>query len=145
MGTASARAGWAYAYPEVVSALNNVRGIGNVNGLAQVAATVAVGEQDFVQHVRSRTAEEREYLEGELRKLGFEISPSAANFAFVRLPGAYAGWAQETVARLARQGFIIRSNEDYGLPEWLRISIADRADLDEMLILLRVEVRAANG
>ncbi|AWC25918.1 MULTISPECIES: pyridoxal phosphate-dependent aminotransferase [Aminobacter] len=144
-GLASARAGWAYAYPEVVAALNNVRGIGNVNGLAQVAATVAVGEQDFIQHVRARTAEERDYLERELRTLGFEISPSAANFAFVRLPGAAAGWAQATVARLAKQGFIIRSNEDYGLPEWLRISIADRADLDEMLGLLRVEVRAANG
>lgn len=144
-GMASARAGWAYTHPNVVAALNNVRGIGNVNGMAQAAAAVAIAQQDFVQHVRARTAEERAYLEGELRGLGFEIAPSAANFAFVHLPDAPAGWAQATVRRLAKQGFIFRSNEDYGLPDWLRITVAERSDLAEMLGLLRGEVAAAKA
>jgi histidinol-phosphate aminotransferase len=144
-GLAAARAGWAYAHPDMAGALNNVRGIGNVNGLAQAAAIVAIGAQDFVRQVRERTAEEREHLHGRLRALGFELSPSVANFAFARLPGAPAGWAQETVARLARQGFVFRSNEDYGLPEWLRITVAERADMDEMLGLLAVEVERAAG
>ncbi|WP_019170099.1 pyridoxal phosphate-dependent aminotransferase [Pseudaminobacter salicylatoxidans] len=143
-GLAAARAGWAYAHPDMATALNNVRGIGNVNGMAQAAAAVAIAAQDFVREVRERTAEGREYLHGRLRSLGFELSPSVANFAFARLPGAPAGWAQETVARLARQGFVFRSNEDYGLPDWLRVTVADKADLDEMLDLLAVEVDAAD-
>ncbi|MDH6232301.1 histidinol-phosphate aminotransferase [Mesorhizobium soli] len=144
-GLAAARAGWAYAHPEVATALNNVRGIGNVNGMAQAAATVAIAAQGFVKEIRERTAEGRDYLHGRLRALGFELSPSVANFAFARLPGAPAGWAQDTVARLAKQGFIFRSNEDYGLPDWLRITVADQADLDEMLQLLAIEVEAVTG
>jgi histidinol-phosphate aminotransferase len=142
-GMAAARAGWAYAHPDVAVALNNVRGIGNVNGMAQAAATVAIGEQGFIDQVRMRTAEERGYLEDRLREMGFEVARSAANFAFARLPGAVPGWAQTAVARLAKQGFIIRSNEDYGLPDWLRISIGDRADLDQVTALLGTEVTAA--
>lgn len=144
-GLAAARAGWAYAHPEMATALNNVRGIGNVNGMAQAAAIVAIAAQDFVRQVRERTAEERDYLHGRLGALGFELAPSVANFAFARLPGAPAGWAQETVARLAKQGFVFRSNEDYGLPEWLRITVAERSDMDEMLDLLAVEVDRAAG
>jgi histidinol-phosphate aminotransferase len=135
-GMAAARAGWAYAQPEIVKALNNVRGIGNVNGMAQAAATVAITEQDFIGSVRVRTMEGRSYLEERLAAMGFETSPSAANFAFARLRGASAVWAQRTVANLARRGFIIRSNEDYGLPEWLRITVGNRDDLDEFLLLL---------
>ncbi|BCH34664.1 histidinol-phosphate aminotransferase [Mesorhizobium sp. L-8-10] len=142
-GMASARAGWAYAHADVAVALNNVRGIGNVNGMAQAAATVAIGEQGFIGEVRRRTAEGRLHLETQLRGLGFEVVDSAANFAFARLPVAEPGWALATVARLARRGFVIRSNEDYGLPEWLRISIADRTDLDQAVALLAVEVAAA--
>ncbi len=142
-GMASARAGWAYAHPDVAAALNNVRGIGNVNGMAQAAATVAIGEQGFIGEVRRRTIEGRTHLETQLRALGFEVVDSAANFAFARLPAAEPGWAQTTVARLAKQGFIIRSNEDYGLPEWIRISIGDKADLDQVVSLLANEVAAA--
>ncbi|MCC6205740.1 MAG: hypothetical protein IT533_12170, partial [Hyphomicrobiales bacterium] len=41
--------------------------------------------------------------------------------------------------------FVFRSNEDYGLPEWLRITVAERSDMDEMLDLLAVEVDRAAG
>ena len=139
-GMASVRAGWGYGQPAVVAALNNVRGIGNVNGLAQAAATVAIARQDFVQAVREQTAEGRAYLEDGLRRLGFETAPSVANFAFTRLPGAGAAWTAETVRRLARKGYIIRANEDYGLPEWLRITIGERADLNAVLQLLEQEL-----
>ena len=139
-GMASVRAGWGYGQPAVVAALNNVRGIGNVNGLAQAAATVAIARQDFVQAVREQTAEGRAYLDDGLRRLGLETAPSVANFAFTRLPGAGAAWTAETVRRLARKGYIIRANEDYGLPEWLRITIGERADLDAVLRLLEQEL-----
>ncbi|MBD0415324.1 pyridoxal phosphate-dependent aminotransferase [Oryzicola mucosus] len=139
-GMASARAGWGYGHSAVVTALNNVRGIGNVNGMAQAAATVAIAQQDFIATVRERTAEGRRHLEQGLIALGFEVAPSEANFAFARLPGADAGWAAATVLRLAKRGYVIRSNEDYGLPEWLRISIGDTADIDALLELMRQEL-----
>lgn len=138
-GMAAARAGWAYAHPDMIAALNNVRGIGNVNGMAQAAAVAAVGERGFVDRVREVTAADRAHLEAGLRALGFETAPSVANFAFARLPGARPDWARETVAALARKGFVIRANEDYGLPDWLRITVGDRADLDRFLELLAAE------
>ncbi|MBX3569976.1 MAG: aminotransferase class I/II-fold pyridoxal phosphate-dependent enzyme [Rhizobiaceae bacterium] len=144
-GLAAARAGWAYAQAEMIAALNNVRGIGNVNGLAQAAATVAVGHPDFAARVRKETARERDHLERGLVALGFECAPSSANFVFARLVGAPEGWAQQVVRRLAKKGFIIRSNEDYRLPDWLRITVAARADLDEFLALMAAEVGSNEG
>jgi histidinol-phosphate aminotransferase len=139
-GMAAARAGWAYAQPDMIAALNNVRGIGNVNGMAQAAAIAAMAEAGFVERVRAVTAADRAHLEAGLRALGFEVAPSVANFAFARLPGTRPGWAQDTVAALARKGFVIRANEDYGLPDWLRVTVGGRDDLDRFLEMLEAEM-----
>jgi histidinol-phosphate aminotransferase len=47
-----------------------------------------------------------------------EFVPSSANFVLLRV-----GEARRVFTELQSQGIIVRPVENYGLPEWLRISI----------------------
>ena len=57
--------------------INRVRGIGNVNAVAQAAAIGALTDLEFVQSVADQTIAERARLAAAFTKLGLEPVPSA--------------------------------------------------------------------
>lgn len=129
-GMAALRAGWAYGTAEITAALNNMRGIGNVNGCAQAAAIAALDSPDFVTDVCARSAAERTRLTNALTSLGIEVLPSATNFVFLHLPAHEGRSAADALRHLARNGVITRTNEDYGLDDYLRISLGNSEEND---------------
>ena len=135
-GMAALRAGWATGPEAIVAALNNIRGIGNVSGPTQDAAIVALEATDHVARVVAHARAERAWLSDRLAALGFAVVPSATNFVFARMPEGSAVTAGEAVLHLARNGILIRANEDYGLPDWLRISLGHRPDMARTVQLL---------
>ncbi len=122
-GLAAARVGWAYGPPSMIGVLNRMRGIGNVNALAHAAAIAALEDQDFVERVRALTIEARGWLGAALTALGLEVVAGAGNFVFVRFPEAPARNAMAALKYLAERGIVTRSNEDYGLDAYLRITL----------------------
>jgi histidinol-phosphate aminotransferase len=54
--------------------------------------------------------------------MGVEFVPSSANFILLRV-----GEARRIFTELQARGIIVRPVENYGLPEWLRISIGTPA------------------
>ena len=117
-GLAGLRLGYGIGHPDFIAALEKVRQPFNVNSLAQAAGLAALDDDAHTQKTRQNNAGGRKYLEDALREMGVEYVPSSANFILLRV-----GEARRVFTELQAAGIIVRPVENYGLPEWLRISI----------------------
>lgn len=117
-GLAGLRVGYALAQPAVIDILNRVRQPFNVNTLALVAAAAALGDDDFVNRTRALNDAGMKQLLAGFLDLGLEHIPSFANFVSVRVPQAAAVYQ-----KLLAKGVIVRPVANYGMPEYLRVSI----------------------
>ncbi len=117
-GLAGLRVGYALARPEVADLINRVRQPFNVNSLALAAATAALGDAEFLaESKRVNDAGMAQLVEG-FKALGLDWIPSWGNFVCVRV-----GDAARVFQALLRAGVIVRPVANYGLPEYLRVSI----------------------
>ncbi len=132
-GLAALRVGWAYASPAMTSVMNRIRGIGNVNAIAQEGAIAALQDMAFVRDVCRQTNSERDWLNDQLPSLGLQSVPSATNFLLVRFPGGSNHSAGAAIRFLEERGVIVRDVDDYGLEEYLRITIGLRDENQAMM------------
>jgi histidinol-phosphate aminotransferase len=132
-GLAAARVGWAYGPKSMVGVLNRMRGIGNVNALAQAAAVAALDDHDFVERVRAETAAARERMRADVRALGLGVLTGEANFVMIEFADEEGRRAADALKYLAKRGIVTRSNEDYGLDSFLRVTLGSS---DENKLLL---------
>ena len=143
-GLAGERVGWGYGAPAIIAMLNRIRGPFNVGNGAQVVAEAAVRDQAFVVMAREHNRVERErFVERitALGNLGIRAVPSEANFVLVLFEGALTGEAAYN--GLAERGWIVRWLPGQGLPQALRITIGQRADMDGIAEALREMAEAA--
>ena len=141
-GLAACRVGWAYGAPGIVAAMNTMRGIGNVNGLGQSAAIAALRATDHVARVVDHTAEMRSFLQAELSAIGFRTVPCETNFCLAQVPSASPAGAAEITRFLAQNGYLVRTVEDYGLADWIRISFGRKRDMERVVSLIASKVCA---
>lgn len=132
-GLAGMRCGWAVGGAELVAVLNRVRHPFNVPGPALAAAEAALDDADFVaRSIRVNSAGMEQLLVG-FEDLELYSLPSAGNFLCVRV------WRDGSAVyqALLREGVIVRPVANYGLPEYLRITIGSEVDNDRVLAALR--------
>jgi histidinol-phosphate aminotransferase len=122
-GLASLRIGWGYGPPDVVDALNRVRGPFNVSAPAQAAAVAALADRDHLARSAAHNAQWRDWLATEVAALGLTVRPSVANFLLIEFPAGGKHTAAAADAFLLDRGIILRSVSAYGLPNALRISV----------------------
>ena len=137
-GLAGERVGWATGHPDLIGALNRIRGAFNVSATAQAAATAAVDDQAFVEQARAHNAAAREVLSQAIAALGnhgLRPLPSRANFVLIEFSGALTG--QAAYEGLAKRGFITRWLPGQGLPHCLRITIGASAQMTQVAAILR--------
>jgi len=123
-GLAGERAGWATGAPDLVGALNRIRGPFNVTVSGQAAAVAALADQAFVGASREHNRAVRAGFVAALGALGnhgLRVLPSEANFVLVLFEGALT--AEAALAGLADRGFAVRHLPGQGLPQALRITI----------------------
>ena len=117
-GLAGLRVGYALAHSEVADLLNRVRQPFNVNSLALAAAVAALEDVDFIaESKRANDAGMAQLTEG-FKALGLEWIPSYGNFVCVRVEEGAA-----IFQTLLKRGVIVRPVANYGMPEFLRVSI----------------------
>ncbi len=121
-GLAGLRVGFAIAQPELTDLMNRVRQPFNVNSMAQAAAIAALTDHAFLEQGARNNAAGYKQLVDAFDALGLEYVPSFGNFVLVRVGEDDFAGARINVA-LLRQGVIVRPVANYGLPQWLRISI----------------------
>ncbi|MDB5948507.1 MAG: histidinol-phosphate transaminase [Massilia sp.] len=135
-GLAGLRVGFAIAQPAVTDLMNRIRQPFNVNSLAQAAAIAALGDKEFLeQGAANNAAGYRQFVEA-FEELGLEYVPSHGNFVLVRVGDDDGAGARINLA-LLKQGVIVRPVGNYGLPQWLRISIGLPAENAVFLAALR--------
>jgi histidinol-phosphate aminotransferase len=128
------RIGYAMADPEVVTILHMVRQPFNVNRLAQAAARAALRYSGALADRIEENNSERSRVAKEMRKLGFTVPESQANF----LLAVPEGPDSKIVDRLMDLGIIVRSGAPWGLgAESFRVSIGTPAENNRFLEGLR--------
>jgi len=117
-GLAGLRIGYGIAQGELTDLLNRVRQPFNVNTVAQAAAVAALADDDFLARSFELNLRGMAQLTGAFEALGLEYVPSVGNFVLVRV-----GPAARVYQELLKRGVIVRPVANYGLPEWLRVTI----------------------
>jgi histidinol-phosphate aminotransferase len=118
-GLAGLRVGYALASAEIADLMNRVRQPFNVNNLAIAAAVAALDDHAFVAESYDLNRRGMEQIVAGLQRLGLEHIPSYGNFVTFK-----AGDGAAVNQKLLQQGVIVRPIGGYGLPEWLRVTIA---------------------
>jgi histidinol-phosphate aminotransferase len=121
-GLAGLRVGFAIAQPAVTDLMNRIRQPFNVNSLAQAAAIAALNDKPFLEKGAQNNAAGYRQLTAAFDELGLEYVPSFGNFVLVKVGQDEGAGARVNLA-LLKQGVIVRPVGNYGLPQWLRISI----------------------
>jgi histidinol-phosphate aminotransferase len=117
-GLAGLRVGYGIAQTELTDLLNRVRQPFNVNAAAQAAAVAALSDAEFVDESYRLNRSGAQQLNDAFRSLGLEYVPSYGNFVLVRV-----GDAERVYEELLKRGVIVRPVGNYGLPEWLRVTV----------------------
>jgi histidinol-phosphate aminotransferase len=132
-GLAALRVGYGIMDPQIADLLNRVRQPFNVNALAQAAAVAALADSAYVEESRRLNRDGMRALEEGLATLGLAWLPSHANFLLVKV-----GDAARIYSRLLQQGVIVRPVANYGLPEWLRVTVGLPAENRRFLATLKI-------
>jgi histidinol-phosphate aminotransferase len=104
---ANLRIGWAYCPDHVIGALSRLRLPFCVTTPAAEAARAALGDDAHIARSLSHNARWLPRLETALREAGMDVTPSAGNFTFFRIPERLGGW-QAFDNHLKADGIIAR-------------------------------------
>jgi len=137
-GLAGLRVGYAVAQPALTDLMNRVRQPFNVNSLAQAAAVAALGDTGFLERSRALNAAGVATLQSAFDAMGLPYVKSFGNFVLVKV-----GDAAGVNLKLLKAGVIVRPVANYGLPEWLRISVGLPEENEAFLAALRVALGRA--
>ena len=132
---AGMRIGFALGHPGLIAALDAVKDSYNLNRLAIVAAVAAIKDEEHHRKIVQHVVSERAWLEDRLSEEGFEHSPSAANFAFVKPPRGASAAAVADALRERR--VLIRHYDRDPIAGWFRITIGTRRQHERLLEALR--------
>jgi len=139
-GLAGLRVGYGIAQAELTDLLNRVRQPFNVNVLAQVAALAALEDTAFQQQAYEMNRRGMQQLVAGFEALGLQTVPSRGNFVLVKVGGA-----DKVYQRLLERGVIVRPVANYGLPEWLRVTVGLPEENARLLEVLPAALAAARS
>ena len=127
-GLASLRVGWGYASKKIIDAMNLIKPPFNVNQLAQIAATEALRDKDFVNQSVKHNIIEANKVKDSLEKINIFSNEVTANFLLLNFDKCKFS-ANYVFNKLKSKGIILRSTEDgYNLKNKLRLTIGSKKE-----------------
>ena len=116
---AGLRLGYAVSQPAMAELLNRIRQPFNTSSVAQAAAVAALADHEHVQRSRDLNRAGLAQLADGLAALGLRPLPSQGNFLLVEVGSG----AMDCYDALLRDGIIVRPVANYGLPDYLRMTV----------------------
>ncbi|MBY9078153.1 threonine-phosphate decarboxylase [Paenibacillus sp. HN-1] len=140
------RLGYAVAHPDMVKTLKEMQVPWSVNHLAQAAGVFSLAQTEYERQTRQIIAQERLWLEQELRSMGCFPYPGQANFILVRL-GETAPNAAVVQRMLGAQGILVRRCAGFkGLDDrFFRIAVRTRPENERLAAALRNTLECGQG
>ena len=131
---AGIRFGYGVAKPELIRELIKVKDSYNCDVLCLAAATAAIADQDYRLQIRAKILATRARMEAELPRLGFNVTPSQANFLWCRRQDRPV---QKIYEELKKCFILVRLMRYDGYGDGLRITVGTDAEIDRLLDELR--------
>ncbi len=132
-GLAGLRIGYAIANSELTSYMEKVRQPFNVNFLAQVAAAAALDDKKFLLKTRETILRGKDYLYDALAQLGIAYVPSVANFILIDVGRDGVSVFKD----MLKYGVIVRDMDQYGLKNFIRVTIGTEKENERFIKVLR--------
>ena len=117
-GLAGLRVGYAVANPQITNILNRVRQPFNVNALALKAAEVALSDDAYLDASVQLNSEQMTLVTDGLQALDLPFIPSIGNFVCFKVVDANSCYEN-----LLKEGIIVRPVGNYGMQDYLRVSV----------------------
>jgi histidinol-phosphate aminotransferase len=131
-GLASLRVGYGIARVELIEVLQKTRQPFNVSGIAQAGALAALDDAGHQRETKRTIDMGRAYLEKQFREMQLDFVSAAANFIMVNV-----GNGPAVFERMLAKKIIVRPIKNYGLPEWLRISVGTTEQNEKCIAALQ--------
>ena len=132
-GLAAFRIGYGIADEEILSCLHKVRLPINVNFAAYAAAVASLEDVEFKEKVLKHNRNSLDFYYRELDNLGLKYVRSNCNFIIVET-GIDGGYVEE---EFLKRGYMIRNGEEFGLKNYVRISIGTEEENAEVIKILK--------
>lgn len=127
---AGLRIGWAAAPRDMIIALNKVREPFSLNTVGASAAIASLEDVEYFTRVRKETLNARTHFINLLKSRSIEHFVTHANFVTIKSPGDN----QIITKHLLQQGFVVRPTTNFGLPGYLRVTVAPIAIMDRFMM-----------
>jgi histidinol-phosphate aminotransferase len=127
---AGMRIGLAFASEEIISGMMKVKDSYNVNRLSLVAATAALQDMHWMARNAGRIQRSRKKLTDGLRRAGYDVYPSQANFVLARKKGQNLRGVYE---ELKQRKILVRYFGVPALQDCLRITVGTPAEVQTLL------------
>ena len=137
-GLAGLRIGYGVGPESIVAMMHRVRQPFNVNAAAQWAALAALEDQPHKTRTLETNRRGMEFLQEKLVRLGIRYVPSEANFLLI-----HVGDGSRVFQGLLRRGVIVRPMQEYGLPEYIRVTVGTKEENQKFIEELEVVAREA--
>lgn len=134
---AGIRFGFAVASPAVVRELTKVKDSYNCDVLSLAAATAALEDQEYLQSTKAKILVTRSRLAQALTEMGFEVTPTQANFVWTQRRDRPVKPLYE---ELKQRKILVRYMNYEGHGDGLRITVGSDAEIDRLLAELRTIV-----
>ena len=129
---AGARLGYAFGDPALIEDLEKLKystNPYNVNRLTMLLGCRTVDAEPYYREVSEKIQSARTWSVDALRKLGFEVLPSKANFIFARHP-AITGDA--LYSGLRQRGILVRHFTKERIKDYVRITIGTQQQMERL-------------
>ena len=127
-GLASLRVGWGYGSKKIINAMNIIKPPFNVNQIAQIAATVALKDKNFINQSVKHNIIEANKVKNFLEKINIFSNEVTANFLLLKFDKCKFS-ANYVFNKLQAKGIILRSTEDgYNIKNKLRLTIGSKIE-----------------
>ena len=130
---AGARLGFGIAYKSLIADLNTVRfstNPYNINAMTMALGNGILDDEDYTRKNCKKIIGVRSFAESELKKLGFEMTNSSANFIFARHKNISG---EKIYKKLKEKGILVRHFNGERIKDFNRITVGTK---DEMTVLI---------
>ena len=101
-----------------------------IDSLAQTIGKASMDDSEYIKDNAKKIIETREYTKKELKKLGFVMPDSYANFIFIKHPDYDAQMIFQT---LRERGILVRYFNKPRIDHYLRVTIGTQKQMERLI------------
>ncbi|MFH1125348.1 MAG: histidinol-phosphate transaminase [Pseudomonadota bacterium] len=133
LSLAGLRLGFVLAQEHLIQALVTVKDSFNsypCDRLSQMIAELALLDEAYYRSITERIMETRDRFSAEMRKIGWNVLPSKANFVFAKKDGVQG---KEVYRMLKDKGILVRHFNVKGISDFVRITMGTEEEMKRLL------------